>query len=124
MFFLFSSEQQLAGKRRQYGKVLKNYEGPAGAKQAKGHMTFCKRRKLEETGLPLQGRSGTIPSEQDYRLYGGYPHNTKCKTCRRKSPVLGNSCRHPLVAVCQTVCELICNRCCEHFEEEICTPPF
>ena len=31
--------------------------------------------------------------------------------------------RHPLVAVCKQ-CELICNRYCEHYEEEICTHRF
>ena len=45
------------------------------------------------------------------------------KACKRKKVCGTNDCRHPLVAVCKQ-CELICNRYCEHYEEEICTHRF
>ncbi len=57
--------------------------------------------------------------------YGSYPHNT-CKyrkTCKRKKVCGTDECRHPLVTVCKQ-CESICNRYCEHFEEEVCTHRF
>ena len=91
----------------------------------KEHMTFT------ELGEKLGRDRTTITKEiRNYSIeqdtgYGSYPHNT-CKyrkACKRKKVCGTNDCRHPLVAVCKQ-CELICNRYCEHYEEEICTHRF
>ena len=117
--------QQLAGKGDSMAKFL-NYEDRLEIESGlKEHMTFT------ELGEKLGRDRTTITKEiRNYSIeqdtgYGGYPHNT-CKyrkACRRKKVCGTNDCRHPLVAVCKQ-CELICNRYCEHFEEEICTHRF
>ena len=117
--------QQLAGKGDSMAKFL-NYEDRLEIESGlKEHMTFT------ELGEKLGRDRTTITKEiRNYSIeqdtgYGGYPHNT-CKyrkACKRKKVCGTNDCRHPLVAVCKQ-CELICNRYCEHFEEEICTHRF
>ena len=121
----FMQLQQPAGKGDRMAKFL-NYEDRLDIESGlKEHMTFT------ELGEKLGRDRTTITKEiRNYSIeqdtgYGGYPHNT-CKyrkACRRKKVCGTNDCRHPLVAVCKQ-CELICNRYCEHFEEEICTHRF
>ena len=127
MFFLFfqTELQQLAGKGDSMAKFL-NYEDRLEIESGlKEHMTFT------ELGEKLGRDRTTITKEiRNYSIeqdtgYGSYPHNT-CKyrkACKRKKVCGTNDCRHPLVAVCKQ-CELICNRYCEHYEEEICTHRF
>ncbi len=117
--------QQLAGKGDSMAKFL-NYEDRLEIESGlKEHMTFT------ELGEKLGRDRTTITKEiRNYSIeqdtgYGSYPHNT-CKyrkACKRKKVCGTNDCRHPLVAVCKQ-CELICNRYCEHYEEEICTHRF
>lgn len=57
--------------------------------------------------------------------YSVYPHNV-CKYrkgCRRKKVCGTNECKHPMVTTCR-LCESLCNRYCEQFEEEVCTSRF
>ena len=121
----FMQLQQPAGKGDSMAKFL-NYEDRLDIESGlKEHMTFT------ELGEKLGRDRTTITKEiRNYSIeqdtgYGSYPHNT-CKyrkACRRKKVCGTNDCRHPLVAVCKQ-CELICNRYCEHFEEEVCTHRF
>lgn len=89
------------------------------------HLSFT------EIGAKLSRDRTTISKE--VRLYSieqctGYsifPHNT-CKyrkECKMKKVCGTNDCKHPLVTACKQ-CEQICNRYCEHFEEEICINRF
>ncbi len=58
-------------------------------------------------------------------LYSVFPHNT-CKYrkgCRRKKVYGTGECKHPPVPTCRQ-CELLCNRYCEQYEEEVCTHRF
>ena len=120
-----TEHQQLAGKGDSMAKFL-NYEDRLEIESGlKEHMTFT------ELGEKLGRDRTTITKEiRNYSIeqdtgYGSYPHNT-CKyrkACKRKKVCGTNDCRHPLVAVCKQ-CELICNRYCEHYEEEICTHRF
>lgn len=66
MFFLFFMQlQQPAGKGDSMAKFL-NYEGRLDIESGlKEHMTFTELgENLEETGLPLQRKSATIPSNR------------------------------------------------------------
>ena len=95
----------------------------------KEHLTFTeigKRLGRDRTTITKEVRNYSV--EQDTG-YGSYPHNT-CKyrkTCKRKKVCGTDECRHPLVGVCKQ-CELLCNRYCEQYEEEVCTyrfkPPY
>ena len=91
----------------------------------KEHMTFTEiGKKLGRDRTTITKEIRNYSMEQDTG-YGSYPHNT-CKyrkACKRKKVCGTNDCKHPLISVCKQ-CESICNRYCEHFEEEVCTHRF
>lgn len=90
----------------------------------KEHLTFT------EIGKRLGRDRTTITKVRNYSVeqdtgYSIFPHNT-CKYrkgCRRKKVCGTSECKHPLVPTCRQ-CELICNRYCEQYEEEVCTHRF
>lgn len=94
--------------------------------------SYLKENKtFTEIGKTLGRDRTTIAKEvKNYAIeqctgYSSYPHNV-CKhrkTCRRKKVCGTNDCKHPLVGLCKQ-CESICNRYCEHFEEEVCRSRF
>lgn len=91
----------------------------------KEHMTFTRiGEKLGRDRTTITKEIRNYSVEQDTGC-GIYPHNT-CKYrkgCKRKKVCGTNDCRHPLITVCKQ-CELLCNRYCEQFEEEVCTHRF
>lgn len=91
----------------------------------KEHLTFT------EIGKKLGRDRTTITKEvKNYSMeqctgYSMFPYNI-CKyrkECRRKNVCGTNDCKHPLVTRCR-LCEDLCNRYCEQFEEEVCTSRF
>lgn len=94
-------------------------------KGLKEHQTFT------EIGKNLGRDRATITKEvRNYSVeqdtgYGVFSHNTcKYRKGYRRKKVCGTQeCKHPLVPACRQ-CELLCNRYCEHFEEEVYTHRF
>lgn len=117
--------KQPVGKGDTMAKFL-NYEDRLEIESGlKEHMSFT------EIGKKLGRDRTTITKEvRNYSVeqctgYSVFPHNT-CKYrkgCRRKKVCGTNDCRHPLVPTCRQ-CESICNRYCEHYEEEVCMHRF
>ena len=94
-------------------------------KGLKEHQTFTeigKRLGRDRTTITKEVRNYSVEQDTGYSVF---PHNT-CKYrkgCRRKKVCGTNECKHPLLPTCRQ-CELICNRYCEHYEEEVCTHRF
>ncbi len=126
LFFIYVIvEESRRGKERLMAKFL-SYEDRLEIESClKAHMTFT------EIGKKLGRDRTTITKEiKNYSVekdtgYGSYPHNT-CKhrkNCRMKKVCGTKDCKHPLVPICKQ-CESICNRYCEHYEEEVCMHRF
>lgn len=127
MFFPFLCGNRTAGgeRRKKMAKFLGYEDRQEIQNGLKEHLTFTeigKRLGRDRTTITKEVRNYSVEQDTGYSVF---PHNT-CKYrkgCRRKKVCGTSECKHPLVPTCRQ-CELICNRYCEQYEEEVCTHRF
>jgi len=89
------------------------------------HLSFTEigaKLSRDRTTVSKEVRMYSVEQCTGYHIY---PHNT-CKyrkECKMKRVCGTNNCKRTSISVCKQ-CELICNRYCEQFEEEICINRF
>ena len=118
--------ERAGGERREKMAKFLSYEDRLEIQNGlKEHLTITeigKRLSRDRTTITKEVRNYSVEQDSGYSVF---PHNT-CKYwkgCRRKKVCGTDECKHPLVPTCRQ-CELLCNRYCEQYEEEVRTHRF